>query len=78
MVGSCTNSSYEDLDKTRQLLAQAKRAGVDKFKIPFLLTPGSEQVRATAEADGILDELREAGACRAKQLMRSLCWIPGP
>ncbi|OQD94969.1 hypothetical protein PENSOL_c023G03925 [Penicillium solitum] len=62
MVGSCTNSSYEDLDKTRQLVAQAKRAGVDKFKIPFLLTPGSEQIRATAEADGILDELREAGA----------------
>lgn len=62
MVGSCTNSSYEDLDKTRQLVAQAKKAGADKFRVPFLLTPGSEQIRATAEADGILDELREAGA----------------
>ncbi|CAG8936078.1 unnamed protein product [Penicillium salamii] len=62
MVGSCTNSSYEDLDKTRQLVAQAKQVGVAKFKVPFLLTPGSEQIRATAEADGILDELREAGA----------------
>ncbi|KAJ5821961.1 uncharacterized protein N7525_011245 [Penicillium rubens] len=62
MVGSGTNSSYEDLHKTRQVVAQAKSAGVNKFKVPFLLTPGSEQIRATAEADGILDELREAGA----------------
>lgn len=62
MVGSCTNSSYEDLDKCRQLVRQAKAAGVEKFKVPFLLTPGSEQIRATTEADGILDELRDAGA----------------
>ncbi|KAL3440455.1 aconitase family-domain-containing protein [Aspergillus insuetus] len=62
MVGSCTNSSYEDLDKTRQIVAQAKAAGVAKFPTPFMVTPGSEQIRATAEADGILDELREAGA----------------
>lgn len=62
MVGSCTNSSYEDLDKCRQLIRQAKAAGTRNFKVPFLLTPGSEQIRATAEADGILDELREAGA----------------
>lgn len=62
MVGSCTNSSYEDLVKCRQLIRQAKAAGTSKFKVPFLLTPGSEQIRATAEADGILDELREAGA----------------
>lgn len=62
MVGSCTNSSYEDLDKCRQLVVQAKAAGVSKFQVPFLLTPGSEQIRATAEANGILDELRGAGA----------------
>lgn len=62
MVGSCTNSSYEDLDKCRQLVRQAHAAGTTKFKVPFLLTPGSEQIRATAEADGILDELRDAGA----------------
>lgn len=62
MVGSCTNSSYEDLDKCRQLVRQAKAAGVPKFKVPFLLTPGSEQIRATTEADGILDDLRDAGA----------------
>ncbi|KAE8146987.1 aconitate hydratase [Aspergillus avenaceus] len=62
MVGSCTNSSYEDLDKTRQLVAQARDAGLMRFKTPFLVSPGSEQIRATAEADGILNELREAGA----------------
>jgi aconitate hydratase len=62
MVGSCTNSSYEDLDKTRQIVAQAKAAGVAKFPTPFMVTPGIEQTRATAEVDGILDELREAGA----------------
>ena len=62
MVGSCTNSSYEDLDKARQLVAQAKAAGIDHVKTPFMVSPGSEQIRATAEADGILKELREAGA----------------
>ncbi|OJJ30245.1 hypothetical protein ASPWEDRAFT_54885 [Aspergillus wentii DTO 134E9] len=62
MVGSCTNSSYEDLDKARQLVTQARSAGLDKFKTPFLLTPGSERIRATAEADGILQDLRDAGA----------------
>lgn len=62
MVGSCTNSSYEDLEKVRHLVAQAKTAGIAKVKIPLLVSPGSEQIRATAEADGILQELREAGA----------------
>ncbi|KAL2831341.1 aconitase family-domain-containing protein [Aspergillus pseudoustus] len=62
MVGSCTNSSYEDLDKTRQIVAQARAAGITKFPTPFMVTPGSEQIRATAEADGILNELRDAGA----------------
>ncbi|KAJ9635533.1 hypothetical protein H2199_008536 [Coniosporium tulheliwenetii] len=62
MVGSCTNSSYEDLEKVRHLVAQAKTAGIAKVKIPFLVSPGSEQIHATAEADGILQELREAGA----------------
>ncbi|KAJ5714846.1 uncharacterized protein N7483_012027 [Penicillium malachiteum] len=62
MVGSCTNSSYEDLEKCKQLVLQARFAGLSKFKTSFLLTPGSERVRATAEEDGILHELREAGA----------------
>ncbi|KAH6880545.1 aconitase family-domain-containing protein [Thelonectria olida] len=62
MVGSCTNSSYEDLEKVRDLVLQAKSAGLDKVKTPFLVSPGSEQIRATAEDTGILDTLRGAGA----------------
>ncbi|KAL4898060.1 aconitase family-domain-containing protein [Aspergillus ambiguus] len=62
MVGSCTNSSYEDLDKARQIVSQARKAGLTKFKSPFMVTPGSEQIRATAEESGILQELRDAGA----------------
>ena len=62
MVSSCTNSSYEDLDKTRQLVRQARDAGLTTFKTPFLLTPGSEKIRATAEAGGIFQELQQAGA----------------
>lgn len=52
----------EDLDKTRQLVRQARAAGLTKFQTPFLLTPGSEKIRATAEADGIFEELQDAGA----------------
>ncbi|PWY74510.1 aconitate hydratase [Aspergillus sclerotioniger CBS 115572] len=62
MVGSCTNSSYEDLDKARQLVNQARAAGLTKFKTPFLVSPGSETIRATAEADGILQDFEDAGA----------------
>ncbi|KAH7345815.1 aconitase family-domain-containing protein [Pyrenochaeta sp. MPI-SDFR-AT-0127] len=62
MVGSCTNSSYEDLYKTEQLIKQAKSAGIPRIKTPFLVSPGSEGIRATAEAERILQNLRDAGA----------------
>ncbi|KAF4499244.1 aconitate hydratase 1 [Fusarium agapanthi] len=62
MVGSCTNSSYEDLEKVYDLVQQAKKAGIDRPRTPFMVSPGSEQVRATAEESGILPSLREAGA----------------
>jgi aconitate hydratase len=62
MVGSCTNSSYEDLYKTSQLVSQAKAAGLPRVKTPFMVSPGSEDIRATAEAEGILQSLRDAGA----------------
>jgi aconitate hydratase len=62
MVGSCTNSSYEDLYKSQQLVKQAKAAGIHRVKTPFMVAPGSEGIRATAEADGILQTLRDAGA----------------
>lgn len=62
MVGSCTNSSYEDLYKTSQLVSQAKAAGLLRVKTPFMVSPGSEDIRATAEAEGILQSLQDAGA----------------
>ncbi|WYZ43959.1 hypothetical protein EsH8_VII_000395 [Colletotrichum jinshuiense] len=62
LVGSCTNSSYEDLEKVRDLVVQAKEAGLERTKTPFLVSPGSEQIRATAEKEGILETLRQAGA----------------
>ncbi|KAH8889009.1 aconitate hydratase [Thozetella sp. PMI_491] len=62
LVGSCTNSSYEDLLKVRDLVLQARAAGIAKPKTPFYVTPGSEQIRATAEEEGILEDLRQAGA----------------
>ncbi|KAF5637917.1 aconitate hydratase 1 [Fusarium sp. NRRL 52700] len=62
MVGSCTNSSYEDLEKVYDLVQQAKKAGIDRPRTPFLVSPGSEEIRATAEESGILQSLREAGA----------------
>ncbi|KAK5058692.1 hypothetical protein LTR84_010956 [Exophiala bonariae] len=62
MVGSCTNSSYEDLKKVQHLVRQAKAAGLSRVKVPFLVSPGSEQIRATAQADGVFTELEDAGA----------------
>jgi aconitate hydratase len=62
MVGSCTNSSYEDLYKASQLVNQAKSAGLPRVRTPFMVSPGSEDIRATAEAEGILQALRDAGA----------------
>ena len=61
LVGSCTNSSYEDISRAASLARQAKAHGA-KAKMPFLVTPGSEMVRATIERDGQLDDLEAIGA----------------
>ncbi len=61
LIGSCTNSSYEDMSRASSVARQAKDKGV-KSKIPLLVTPGSEQVRATIERDGQMDMLKEIGA----------------
>ncbi|KAI8902998.1 aconitase family-domain-containing protein [Globomyces pollinis-pini] len=51
LIGSCTNSSYEDMDRSASLAQQALDAGV-KAKSLFTITPGSEQIRATITRDG--------------------------
>ncbi|KAI9996123.1 hypothetical protein PInf_013304 [Phytophthora infestans] len=61
LIGSCTNSSYEDMTRCADLAKQAKEAGLE-FKVPYYVTPGSEQVRATIARDGILDTFLDSGA----------------
>ncbi len=61
LIGSCTNSSYEDLSRAASLARQATEAGLT-VRVPLLVTPGSEQVRATVERDGQIAAFEEAGA----------------
>jgi len=60
LIGSCTNSSYEDMSRVASLMKQALAKGV-KAKGNFYITPGSEQIRATIEKDGLADTMREFG-----------------
>ncbi len=61
LVGSCTNSSYEDIVRAAAVAAEAMAAGV-KARVPLLITPGSEQVYATIERDGLLSVFSRFGA----------------
>ena len=61
LIGSCTNSSYEDLSRAASVARQAAAAGLT-VAVPLLVTPGSEQVRATTERDGQLAAFTEVGA----------------
>ena len=58
LIGSCTNSSYEDMSRAADVAEQAKARGL-KAATPFMVTPGSEQVRATIERDGQMQSLRD-------------------
>ena len=60
LIGSCTNSSYEDIERAVSIARQAKKHGI-KSKCPLTITPGSEQIRATIERDGLLKVLQEIG-----------------
>ncbi|GAB4512721.1 MAG: aconitate hydratase [Sulfuricaulis sp.] len=61
LIGSCTNSSYEDIGRAAHIARQAKAMGL-KARVPLMVTPGSEQVRATIERDGMLADLEAIGA----------------
>lgn len=61
LIGSCTNSSYEDMSRAADLARQAEAHGAT-CQIPLLVTPGSEQIRATIERDGQMESLRSIGA----------------
>jgi aconitate hydratase len=58
LIGSCTNSSYEDMSRAADVAEQAKAHGI-KAAVPFLVTPGSEAVRATIERDGQMQSLKD-------------------
>ncbi|KAH8312361.1 hypothetical protein KR044_010420 [Drosophila immigrans] len=60
LIGSCTNSSYEDMGRCASIAQDAIDHGL-KANIPFNVTPGSEQIRATIERDGILDVFNKFG-----------------
>ncbi|MDX1918191.1 MAG: aconitate hydratase [Candidatus Caenarcaniphilales bacterium] len=68
LIGSCTNSSYEDIDRSASLARQAVAKGL-KAQSQFTITPGSEQVRATIERDGQLGVLEEIGG----QVLANAC-----
>ena len=61
LIGSCTNSSYEDISRAASLARQVKDKKL-KTKSKFTITPGSEQVCYTIERDGLIDSLHEIGA----------------
>ena len=60
LIGSCTNSSYEDLSRAAFIARQAKAKKLN-VKSGFIITPGSEQIRYTAERDGLLGAFDEIG-----------------
>ena len=57
LIGSCTNSSYEDMSRAADVAEQARAHGI-KAATPLMVTPGSEQVRATIERDGQIESLK--------------------
>lgn len=60
LIGSCTNSSYEDMTRVANIARMAAEKGL-KAKSEFTITPGSEQVRATIERDGLLEPMEAIG-----------------
>jgi aconitate hydratase len=60
LIGSCTNSSYEDMTRAASVARQAREKGITA-KSEFTITPGSEQVRFTVERDGVLKEFEAIG-----------------
>ena len=60
LIGSCTNSSYEDIDRSASIALQAKEKSL-KTQAEFTITPGSEQVKKTIERDGQLKKLTDIG-----------------
>ena len=61
LIGSCTNSSYEDISRVTDIAAQAKQHG-HKMQTPLLVSPGSEQIHLTIQRDGQMQAIQDVGA----------------
>ncbi len=61
LIGSCTNSSYEDISRSASIVKDAVSKGI-KTESEFTITPGSEQVRFTIERDGFIKEFEDEAA----------------
>ncbi|NLF24595.1 MAG: aconitate hydratase [Deltaproteobacteria bacterium] len=68
LIGSCTNSSYQDLTRAAQVAAQALARGL-KAAVPFFITPGSRSIEQLARREGLLDTLTEFGG----EILTSAC-----
>jgi homoaconitase len=73
LIGSCTNSSYEDMTRAEDLVKQAQAAGL-KPKSDFFITPGSEQIRATLEDSNTLQTFSAAGGT----VLANACGVSRP
>ena len=60
LIGSCTNSSYQDLSRAASIALQAVQRGI-KVKVPFYISPGSEQIYQTIKQEGLLNIFEQAG-----------------
>ncbi|HET7874966.1 MAG TPA: aconitate hydratase [Methylomirabilota bacterium] len=60
LIGSCTNSSYEDMTRAAHIAMQGLKAGL-KARTPFLITPGSERIYQTIKRDGIIETFEKIG-----------------
>lgn len=74
LIGSCTNSSYEDMSRAASIAQDAMDHGI-KAKSLFTVTPGSEQIRATIERDGQLKTLEDFGGVSLFQPRVGLPWM---
>lgn len=61
LIGSCTNSSYQDLSRAASLAKQVAEKDLSVAS-PLIVNPGSEQIRATAERDGMIETFEQIGA----------------
>jgi aconitate hydratase len=71
LIGSCTNSSYEDMQRAATIAGQAANHGI-KAKIGFMVTPGSEQIHKTIQRDGQLEIFNKIGGKRLRSLYRAM------